>query len=65
MGQKNIILGIWIAGMFLMPSTGETPLAIVGLGTYIIWQNIINSWQLYRKRMRDLGEKVHHAELVP
>ena len=65
LGQKNIILGIWIAAMFLVPEHGETPLAIMGLGTYIIWQNIINSWQLYRKRVKDLGEKAHHAELVP
>ncbi len=65
LGQKNIILGIWIAGMFLMPVSGETPLAIVGLGTYIIWQNIINSWQLYRKRLRDSGGAARHPELLP
>lgn len=50
LGQKNMVLGIWVAGMFLAPADGGTPLAIVGMGTYIIWQNIINSWQLWKKR---------------
>ena len=50
LGQKNMVLGIWVAGMFLTPADGTTPMAIVGMGTYIIWQNIINSWQLWRKR---------------
>lgn len=50
LGQKNMVLGIWVASMFLTPADGTTPMAIVGMGTYIIWQNIINSWQLWRKR---------------
>ncbi|MCM1042153.1 MAG: transporter [Bacteroides sp.] len=55
LGQKNMVLGIWVAGMFLTPASGATPLAIVGMGTYIIWQNIINSCQLYLKRRQDSG----------
>jgi len=44
LGQKNTILAIW-----LVHQCGFAPLAAVGAGTYIIWQNIINSWQLYKK----------------
>lgn len=44
LGQKNTILAIW-----LVHQCGFTPLAALGAGTYIFWQNIINSWQLYRK----------------
>ena len=53
LGQKNMVLGIWVASMFLTPADGTTPMAIVGMGTYIIWQNIINSWQLWRKRRQE------------
>ena len=55
LGQKNMVLGIWVAGMFLTPADGTTPMAIVGMGTYIIWQNIINSWQLWRRRQNENG----------
>lgn len=65
LGQKNIILAIWIATMFLSRAEGDTPMAIVGLGTYIIWQNIVNSWQLYRKRMRENAALSEHHEMVP
>jgi BASS family bile acid:Na+ symporter len=44
LGQKNTILGIWMAQTYLHPLT-----AIVPAG-YILWQNIINARQLYRKR---------------
>ena len=44
LGQKNTILAIW-----LVHQCGFAPLAAIGAGTYIIWQNIINSWQLYKK----------------
>lgn len=65
LGQKNIILAIWIATMFLSRSSGDTPMAIVGLGTYIIWQNIVNSWQLYRKRLGPKEHEGHHMEMIP
>lgn len=65
LGQKNIILAIWIASMFLSDGPDDTPMAIVGLGTYIIWQNLINSWQLYRKRLRDAGGHLPHTEMIP
>lgn len=44
LGQKNTTFAIWIAYTYL------TPLASVGPGCYILWQNIINSVEIWRKR---------------
>jgi BASS family bile acid:Na+ symporter len=44
LGQKNTILAIWMAHTYL------NPLSAVGPGFYVIWQNLINSWQLWKKR---------------
>jgi BASS family bile acid:Na+ symporter len=44
LGQKNTILAIWMAYAYL------TPITAVGAGSYVVWQNIINSWQLWRQR---------------
>ena len=43
LGQKNTILAIWMAQMYLHPLTAIAPAG------YILWQNIINSYQLFRK----------------
>ena len=43
LGQKNTVLAIWMAQSFLNPLSSVAPTA------YIIWQNMVNSWQLYRK----------------
>jgi len=48
LGQKNTILAIWMAYTYL------NPLASVGPGSYVLWQNIINSWQLWKKRKGEL-----------
>lgn len=42
-GQKNTLLGIWVAYTYLSPATAIAP------SSYIIFQNIVNSWQLYQK----------------
>lgn len=47
LGQKNTILAIWMAHTYL------NPLSSIGPGSYVLWQNIINSWQLWKKRKRD------------
>ncbi len=47
LGQKNTILAIWMAQAYL------NPLASVGPASYVLWQNIINSWQLWKKRSKD------------
>ena len=41
LGQKNTAFAIWIASTYL------TPLSSVGPGCYILWQNIINSWEIW------------------
>ena len=43
LGQKNSAMGIWLANTYLMP------LASVFPALYSIWQNLFNSWQLWRK----------------
>lgn len=43
MGQKNTIISIWISLTFMNPITA------VGPGSYMIWQNIINSFQIIKK----------------
>ena len=43
LGQKNTAFAIWIASVYL------NPLSSVGPGCYILWQNIINSVELWRK----------------
>ena len=43
-GQKNTVFIIWLGYTFLIPVT-----AVVG-GFYSVWHNVINSWQLYKKR---------------
>lgn len=48
LGQKNTAFAIWVATAFL------NPLSSVGPGCYILWQNIINSveiWMVRRKGM--------------
>lgn len=47
MGQKNTIISIWISLTFMNPITA------VGPGSYMIWQNIINSMQIIRKSKKD------------
>ncbi len=47
MFQKNTGLAIWIAWVFL------TPEASIGAGCYVLWQNIINSYELWQHRRSD------------
>ena len=44
LGQKNTVLAIWMACTYLNPVSAIAP------GSYVVWQNIINSWQLWKKR---------------
>ncbi|MCR5298949.1 MAG: transporter [Paludibacteraceae bacterium] len=48
LGQKNTTLALWLAYTYL------SPIAALGPGAYIIWQNIVNSFQLYLKRKNRL-----------
>lgn len=51
LGQKNTVLAIWLALTYLSPITS------IGPASYIIWQNSINSYQLYLKEKRTPGRK--------
>ena len=48
LGQKNTILAIWMAHTYLNPLSSVAP------GSYVLWQNIINSWQLWKKRKKEI-----------
>lgn len=40
MFQKNTAMAIWVSYMYLHP------VASIGAGCYVLWQNIINSWEI-------------------
>ena len=44
--QKNTGLSIWVAYMYL------SPVASIGAGCYVLWQNIINSLEIWAARRR-------------
>ena len=44
--QKNTALSIWVAYVYL------NPVASVGAGCYVLWQNIINSLELWQYRRK-------------
>ena len=46
LGQKNTVLAIWMAYTYLQPLSSVAP------GSYVLWQNIINSWQLWKQQKR-------------
>lgn len=48
LGQKNTAFSIWVATAFLHP------LSSVGPGCYILWQNLINSVEIWLYRRRGL-----------
>lgn len=43
LGQKNTVFAIWMAQSFLNPISSIAPTA------YIVWQNFVNSYQLWQK----------------
>ena len=42
-GQKNTIFAIWLSLNFLDPVASIAPTA------YIVWQNLTNSWQMWKR----------------
>lgn len=46
LAQKNTVLSIWIAMTFLSPT------AAIGPGVCLLWQNVINSWQIWNHGRR-------------
>lgn len=43
LGQKNTILAIWMAQTYL------NPISSIGPGAYVLWQNMVNSYQVWKK----------------
>jgi len=50
LGQKNTAFAIWLAYTYL------NPLASVGPGCYILWQNIINSAEIWAAQRKEKGQ---------
>ncbi|MFV0420076.1 MAG: bile acid:sodium symporter family protein [Dysgonomonas sp.] len=48
LGQKNTVLAIWMAQTYL------NPISSLGPGAYVLWQNVVNSYQVWRNR-KQLG----------
>lgn len=42
LGQKNALLAVWMTQMYLHPMASVVP------ASYVLWQNIWNSFQLWR-----------------
>ena len=51
LGQKNTAFAIWLSITYL------NPLSSVGPGCYILWQNIINSIEIWQNRHKNNDEK--------
>ncbi|MDE7382052.1 MAG: bile acid:sodium symporter [Muribaculaceae bacterium] len=51
LAQKNSAMGIWMLNTFL------NPIASVGMAFYSIWQNVFNSWQIYKTSPRKSRNK--------
>jgi BASS family bile acid:Na+ symporter len=48
LGQKNTVVGIWLTLTFL------NPLAAISPGAYVLWQNLVNGWQIWYKEKHGL-----------
>lgn len=48
LGQKNTVLAVWLSQAFLDPISCVAPTA------YIVWQNLVNSYQIYRTGHKSL-----------
>ena len=46
LGQKNTVLAIWLTQTYL------NPLATLGPGAYVLWHNLVNSWQIWNHARR-------------
>ena len=56
LGQKNTVLAVWMAQSFLNPVSSIAPTA------YIVWQNFVNSYQIYCKDQEKLKNQTRGAE---
>lgn len=47
LGQKNTAMAIWMSQVYLNPLSSIAP------ASYVLWQNLINSYQLWRKGRKE------------
>lgn len=52
LGQKNTVLAVWMSQSFLDPISSIAPTA------YIVWQNFVNSYQIYKKDRETLKNRI-------
>ena len=52
LGQKNTVLAVWMAQSFLDPISSIAPTA------YIVWQNFVNSYQIYKKDRETTKDRI-------
>ena len=52
LGQKNTVLAVWMAQSFLNPISSIAPTA------YIVWQNFVNSYQIYKKDRETMKNQI-------
>ena len=52
LGQKNTVLAVWMAQSFLNPISSIAPTA------YIVWQNFVNSYQIYKKDRETTKDRI-------
>ncbi len=59
LGQKNTTVAIWVSTVFL------NPLASVGPGCYILWQNTINSVMIYAREKKERRQTAFAGNMPP
>ncbi len=57
LGQKNTIFAIWVAILYISPTVAIVP------SSYLLWQNLVNAWQLARRQK--LIEKAKEDGVAP
>lgn len=55
LGQKNTVLAVWMAQSFLDPISSIAPTA------YIVWQNFVNSYQIWKKDRERAGNELSQS----
>ena len=58
LGQKNTAFAIWLGVTYL------NPLSSVGPGCYILWQNIINSVEIWQERKKEKRQKCPSVKIM-
>ncbi len=48
LSQKNTGLGVWMAHTYI-----SNPLSVIFSAAYSLWQNLLNSWQVYMKEKKN------------